>query len=358
MKHRSGAQWLTQAAQGKLGQLAFNSAQALAQFSFGKSHKVANLEMQSYVQYGKCLQDLARELGSGSTLSKTQACELVVPILVLMMHASTLTDRAATSFHVQGLAKIIALCGPRFFQRQPLLNALEASKATLVVVGLITQRTTFLEGDSWQSIPYALSPEVKTPQSYLLDILAYIPGLLEKHRRLILHYGAAPVVSPPSVNNDTEICSSRAFEKNPISCPIDLNLLKSQLSEQISSNLRRLYRWRWHWQAQFGTDVSVDEKSAYKSNYLATRELGSIGTTRRQDRLRFARSELAADIMLYNAVLMWLLALLNDFAPLRASSVIERCAKQASYDFLNENNVESSAAVTNQQWDHGLGEGP
>ncbi len=43
-----------------------------------------------------------------------------------------MTDRTAASFHLEGVTKILKLCGPDAFQQQPFLNALEAAKATIV----------------------------------------------------------------------------------------------------------------------------------------------------------------------------------------------------------------------------------
>lgn len=92
-----GSLWLEQAAEGKLGPVALDAAKALAQSTFGKSKNLANIELQGTVHYGKSLQALVTELkNSQALLSKGEAYKLVVPILVLMMHAVCTTHCAAS----------------------------------------------------------------------------------------------------------------------------------------------------------------------------------------------------------------------------------------------------------------------
>ncbi|KAI1771605.1 hypothetical protein F4818DRAFT_196352 [Hypoxylon cercidicola] len=286
-----GAQWLAQAAQGKLGHLALDSTRALAQSYFGKAKGVPSIEIQGNIQYGKCLHGLWQELGEGKALAKGH--ELVVPILVLMMHASTLTDRAAARFHLKGVAKIIEVCGPKAFQRQPLLDALEAARATIIVASLVVRQRVFLEDPSWHSVPYDLDPSAKQPQSYLLDILTAVPGILEE--------------------------LSRAG---------DLAAARSSLLGLVRQKLTMLYRWRWHWQECFGSEVTAANRGCQFDEPFV-KLLGSAGISRRFDQLNFARPATAADIMLYNAVLIWLLALMWDLEPFGADGLIEQCAKRA-----------------------------
>ncbi|KAJ4198727.1 hypothetical protein NW767_008718 [Fusarium falciforme] len=76
-----GASWLDQAAAGKLGRLSLDATKALSQANFGKSNHQSGIELKGVIQYGKCLESLAQELGSSC------GRDLLVPILVLMMHA-------------------------------------------------------------------------------------------------------------------------------------------------------------------------------------------------------------------------------------------------------------------------------
>lgn len=76
-----GAPWLDQAAAGKLGRLSLDATKALSQANFGKSNHQSDIELKGVIQYGKCLESLAQELGSSC------GRDLLVPILVLLMHA-------------------------------------------------------------------------------------------------------------------------------------------------------------------------------------------------------------------------------------------------------------------------------
>lgn len=82
-----GSQWLSQAAQGKLGRLSLDSAKALAQSVFGKSKRVTGIEIQGSVLYGRCLQNLVHKLAASPEPGGETGRELIIPILTLMMHA-------------------------------------------------------------------------------------------------------------------------------------------------------------------------------------------------------------------------------------------------------------------------------
>ncbi|KAI1267886.1 hypothetical protein F5Y18DRAFT_442281 [Xylariaceae sp. FL1019] len=206
--------------------------------------------------------------------NKRDLSNLVIPILLLLMHSIT-----AVMFHLQAITHIFTTCGPKAFQHQPLRDAYEAAMAALVVASLIHQKRTFSDGTRWHIIGmYASMPMSKPTQSYLWDILAAVPGFLEEC-------------------NNLEVVISEVL-RNFILEPghHDFTAIKSDILERIKTKLELLFVWRLHWQHAFG---------------------------------------LAADIALYNAVLMWLLALVNEFEPLRAEAVVEGCAVQAQANMLD-----------------------
>lgn len=54
-------------------------------------------------------------------------------MLYLIIEAQSVQgDRIAAIFHLKAIGNILTLCGPEAFQRQPLRNAFEAARATLV----------------------------------------------------------------------------------------------------------------------------------------------------------------------------------------------------------------------------------
>ncbi len=127
-----GIGWLDQAARGNLGGLALDASTALAEVTFGRENHQAGIEIKGRATYGICLRTLAGEMGKGGSSLARRGQELLVPILVLLMHASANTDRAGAVFHLKAIAGLLYMCGPESFQRQPLLNAFEACRATLV----------------------------------------------------------------------------------------------------------------------------------------------------------------------------------------------------------------------------------
>jgi hypothetical protein len=80
-----GASWLYQSAQGLVGQLAWDSVTALAEISFGRSQKAHQIEVQGRIKYGNALRCLVEKLGGRGQYQNLR--ELVIPILLLLMHA-------------------------------------------------------------------------------------------------------------------------------------------------------------------------------------------------------------------------------------------------------------------------------
>jgi hypothetical protein len=141
----------------------------------------------------------------------------------------------------------------------------------------------------------------KTPQSQLLDILVVVPGILEDH---------ASTLSMDEDGKDS----------------------RGELLERVERQLVTLYRWRWQWQAQSGNQVESDASNTPQLNGPAAEALGSIGTSRQSGRLRIGKFTLATELMLYNATLMWLIALCWKIDPVSASTRIEACANAALPD--------------------------
>ncbi|KAI5926465.1 hypothetical protein F4810DRAFT_725122 [Camillea tinctor] len=305
-----GALWLDQAAAGKLGDLSLQAINALSQLSFGLSNRIQDVELMGTTLYGKCLRILVEELGKGPLMA-SKGQELLIPILLLMMLASIQKDRTAAVFHLKAVAKILRLCGPEEFQQQPLRNAFEAARCTLLIASLFSRRRLFLEDERWQSIPWALAPSEKSPQSHLVDIFLAIPGLLEDYRR----------IDNLGFDLDEESNNSYSF-------PNQHAMLHSSLCDRILAQLEKLYRWRWDWQSRYGQHVTVGT-TGWRPDSAAIKALGSSDHSRMLDRLHFDRPVYANDITLYNATLMWLLSLLWKLKSSQAVSIIDACARRA-----------------------------
>ena len=155
----------------------------------------------------------------------------------------------------------------------------------MVVGALIGKQRLFLDAEAWRTIPWMQDTTPKTPQSELLDILIMIPGILHDHGSMD---------------------ASSLTQSNPY----------QDLIGRVRKHLIKLYQWRWQWHTRFSHEVGLefgDDSSL------------SPGPERLR-RLHFGRFVAASEIMLYNATLMWLLALMFKMDPIGASEQIEACA--------------------------------
>ncbi|KAI8962827.1 hypothetical protein F5Y11DRAFT_347182 [Daldinia sp. FL1419] len=303
-----GALWLNQASEGKLGNLSLDAVTALSQLSFGLNNSVRELQLKGAAQYGRCLRILAEELRRESATGYDNR-RLVVPILVLMMVSAIQTDRTAAVFHLKAIEKVLMLCGPSAFQQQPLRNAFEASRATLLIPSLFSRRRIFLEDPCWQDVPYALDPYAKPQQSRLLDILVTIPGLLEENARI--ESIGNPTGDGPSPNLDKRL------------------RYQESLCERIIVQLERLFRWRWDWQREFGQCISEDNCKRQPRTFSLD-DSNPIDCPKEFSRLQFDRFAHANDIMLYNSALIWQMTLLWKLKPSQARFMIQGCARHAA----------------------------
>ncbi|CAG9956964.1 unnamed protein product [Clonostachys rosea f. rosea IK726] len=287
-----GSPWLEQAAQGKLGALALDATRGLSQSNFGKANHQSVVELEGVQRYSTCLNILRDALMIGVT------GELLVPILIMLIHSSSNADRAGSMFHLKGIAHLLNICGPEAFQQQPLMNAFESARATLIIASLMSKQRLFLDEERWRTVPWARNRHLKTPQSELADILVIIPGILQDHSKL-------------EVVND----------KRPGRF--------ADLQEKVKAQLTTLYQWRWRWQVRSGKLVSVRvEENEQQSSFSAA--IGSSHVPHHRTRLHFETFSAAVELMIYNATLMWLLALLWKMDPMHAAGHIENCAKAAA----------------------------
>lgn len=212
-----------------------------------------------------------------------------MPIMILLIHESLLADQTGSISHVRGLIQLIMVCGPERFQQEPLRSAFESCRATLITIGLISKKRCFPDEEKWQVIPWAIEPSSKSPQNYLADILVTVPGMLEDDAVLRRQYDSTA---------------------------------RATLIDRLERQLIKLFEWRWNWE-------KLNQFSAWE-------ELVSLNPNRPamtgQDRIFesifcFSAFERATEIMLYNAVQMWLVGLLRELLPLSLSAIISSAAR-------------------------------
>ncbi len=78
-----GTPWLQYSARGQMGDLPLAACQAFSQCVFGRHHHRSDIETEGQIHYGATVRDLSLEL---SQLGH-QGSELIVPIMILLMHA-------------------------------------------------------------------------------------------------------------------------------------------------------------------------------------------------------------------------------------------------------------------------------
>jgi hypothetical protein len=125
-----GWPWLEMSAQGKLGTLSLDACRCFAQTVFGKHYYQKDIEVQGLTLYGQTVRTLSQELTQ--IPARPGAEELISPILLLLMHASTSEDRNASTAHVMGLIRVMQYCQPSRFAKLPLRLVFESSRSTLV----------------------------------------------------------------------------------------------------------------------------------------------------------------------------------------------------------------------------------
>ncbi|KAF2472043.1 uncharacterized protein BDR25DRAFT_17757 [Lindgomyces ingoldianus] len=263
-----GSGWLDLGAEGRIDAMTRQSINALSQTFFGVSHHQEQLQLKGSMQYGKVLTLLRPKLANPSNPGLEY---LIIPVMVLLMHASYEEDKTACIAHVKGLLMMLHVCGPEKFQKEPLRSAFESARATLVTTFLIARQPLFLDQEPWKSIPWALDPSTKSQQNHLVDILVHIPGFLASDSKLQ-------------------------------ECPDAGGI--SSLLHHIKSRLYTLYVWRYEW------DV-FNPSAAWETTPPSPSSIPRVVPKK----LHFQTHTQAAEILLYNAVHMWLLSLLFRLSP-------------------------------------------
>ena len=277
-----GTEWLELAALGRLDAVSSFAIRGLSHANFGKSHHSQDLQLRGAAQYGQALKTLTPEL------SRPTNPRLLIPILILLLHSSLHTDQAGSVSHVRGMAALLWACGPEAFQHEPMRSAFESCRATLITVGLIARQRTFLEEERWKTVPWERNPAVKSPQNQLADILVLVPGFLEDDARL-------------------------AQDRN--SSGVRHNLL-----DRVRLQLRNLFHWRYLWEAanpNAAFEMAISSAALRSARPFPARPI------------RFRKVLQATEIMLYDAVLLWLLGLLWRLDALNARSAIADAAASA-----------------------------
>ncbi|KAF2120760.1 hypothetical protein BDV96DRAFT_641417 [Lophiotrema nucula] len=279
-----GKGWLENAA-GKLDKLSEQAVRALSNSFFGMHNRQEDIQLQGAMQYGKALSLLRPAL---SDPRKPGIENLLIPVLILIMHASYEQDTTAAVAHLRGLIMLLQVAGPYKFQKEPLLSAFGSARASLTTSFLVARQRLFLEEQEWKVIPWDLKPFSKTQQNYLVDILVDVPGLLQDATKL-------------QGQGDQQV--------------------DEELLSRVKARLYALYHWRFTWEL-------LNPNAAY--------EVMSPPEARKKrviPRKLFCQNHgQGAEILLYNAIYIFLFELLQRLSPDTVSDVILAVTETAAHD--------------------------
>lgn len=154
---------------------------------------------------------------------------------------------------------------------------------------ILARQPLFLASEEWKTIPWALDPASKSQQNHLTDILVDIPGLLFRAGEL-------------QHNND------------------DPSARLAHL-ERVKATLFFLYCWRYTWEL-------LNPDAAYETKPTAAEAKTRVIARR----LHFRGShENAAEILLYNAIQLFLLGLIEPLSDLTTTAADTTIAQQTAF---------------------------
>jgi hypothetical protein len=118
------------------------------------------------------------------------------------------------------------------------------------------------------------------------------------------------------------------------------------LRNRLLSQLEDLYAWRWRWQA---ANHGVVSTSLHNATQGPSPGISAIPNSSRAAevpaQLLFTHGEAAAEITLYNAILIWLLALVWKLEPICGAELIQHCAKNAMLRETGSSQVDSTGSA-------------
>ena len=166
---------------GNNGNINQDSLRALCYGLFGRDKQIPALQDAGRRVYGRAIAQLRATI---TTSSKDELAALAKPISLLGSY-SVAVERDLRFTHHTGLARILEVCGPEYFQSPDMLPIFESVRMTLVADAVVRRQPTFLAQPQWKTLPWAggagssSSSAAKSATSRLLDIIAAIPAIIQ-----------------------------------------------------------------------------------------------------------------------------------------------------------------------------------
>jgi hypothetical protein len=146
---------------------------------------------------------------------------------------------------------------------------------------ITAHKQTFLELEEWQTVPWLLHPETRTPGMEVQDTLAKTAGYL---------------------------CKLDILRSTPVEAA-DLMAQWSALYMDITAALQQLFIWRWEWEAR-------NPNVAYLAPYTTLKSLGHHERSTQplfESAIHFTDITVAVEYMLYESNVLILLSMLRWF---------------------------------------------
>ncbi|KAK3113846.1 hypothetical protein LTR53_008453 [Teratosphaeriaceae sp. CCFEE 6253] len=267
--------WLHLAVEKKLGSLAYQASNAFCQSVFGTSHQLRDEVTDADARYGDALLLLNDALARAAS---TQLPELLVPILLLLMHTSSNRSIEESEVHIEGMRQLLIICGPEAFQKDHLWAATTSCRAVLASYALDHKQASFLEHENWRSASWSPTNGLRSALDSINDIFVALPGLHQQSQEL---RGARQ-----------DMHASMHF------------------LDRITHQIDRLCHWRNGWESEHSHLVWEEDRS-----HVITPGYEPAYPPQASRLLRFAESESAVAVSMYNAILLSISSLLSQMHP-------------------------------------------
>ncbi|KFY92301.1 hypothetical protein V498_05053 [Pseudogymnoascus sp. VKM F-4517 (FW-2822)] len=152
---------------------------ALSMVQLGKKNRNVELQNEGMAVYGQALGGIQAILSSSDDLVfEEQTLASCMALLVFeVLGASGLRIQGWIS-HIQGISRLFQLRGPRLHISESGHQLFIGFRPTGIIYALATRRSCYLGDEEWLTTPWQRAP--KSDFHHLLDIMARLPGLIER----------------------------------------------------------------------------------------------------------------------------------------------------------------------------------
>lgn len=159
-----------------------DSVNALALAFFGKAHHQENIVQQGRQYYGKALRKLKDDLDNPNAIWSSSV--LLSSMLLARYELVASTGSSGWIRHAGGVETLFEQRGPGRHRSTEERQIFESARPIIVIKAITDCKRTFLDQESWLTLPWAHDPNQKSSMNYLIDIFCTIPGLLEDSKSL------------------------------------------------------------------------------------------------------------------------------------------------------------------------------